>query len=113
MGKNVFQITSGLDRSKPFVGVHTRSTALGSTIPEPGEDVRRKFNILVPGEWYLRVCRELRQRFDDRIKFRFFTDCPSPAFKEAVRRFNPGQIAKTGFTECSGLLLMAQADLRT
>jgi hypothetical protein len=110
--KNVFQISSGLDRDKLFAAVHMRSTALGFTTPEPGENVRGKFNILVPSEWYLWVCGELQRRFGDRIQFHIFTDRPSPGFDEAVRRFNPGQLAQTGFTECSDLLLMAQADLR-
>jgi hypothetical protein len=110
--RNVFQVTSGLDHSKLFVAVHMRSTALGFITPEPGENVRGKFNILVPGEWYLSVCSELQQKFGDHIHFHIFTDRPSPEFKEAVRRFNPGQLTQTGFTECSDLLLMAQADLR-
>jgi len=110
--RNVFQITSGVDCSKLFVVVHMRSTALGFTTPEPGKNVRGKFNILVPGDWYLSVCGELKRRFGDRIQFRIFTDRPGTEFNEAVRRFNPGQITQTGFTECSDLLVMAKADLR-
>lgn len=110
--RNVLQVTSGLDRSRLFVAVHMRSIALGFTTPEPGEDLRGKFNILIPGEWYLSVCGELKRRFGDQIQFHIFTDRPGPEFKEVVRRFNPAQITQTGFTECSDLLLMAQADLR-
>jgi hypothetical protein len=109
---NVFQITSGLDHSKLFVAVHMRSTEFGFITPEHEEDVRGKFNIFVPSEWYLSVCTRLQQRFGDRIQFHIFTDRPSPEFVEMVRRFNPGQITQTAFTECSDLLLMAQADLR-
>src|SRR5579859_3262742 len=82
--RNVFQITSGLSRSKLFVAVHMRSVSLGFTAPEPGENVRGKFNILVPGEWYLSVCEELQQKFGDRVQFHIFTDRPGPEFTEAV-----------------------------
>ena len=80
--------------------------------PAPGEDVRSKFNIRVPNEWYLWVCEQLKTAFGDRIQFHFFTDRGGPGFDEGVRRFNPGQVRQPGLTECSDLVLMSQADLR-
>ncbi len=67
---------------------------------------------LIPPEWYLWVCEAIRKEFGNRVQFWFFTDRGGPDFEEAVRRFNPGQTAQSGLTECSDLLLMTQADLR-
>jgi len=109
---NLHQITSSLDPGKLTVAVHMRTAGDGFQQPDPRESVRGKFNILVPGDWYLSVCEQLQRKFRDRIQFHIFTDRPGPYFQEAVRRFNPGQFTQTGLTECSDLLFMSQADLR-
>jgi hypothetical protein len=100
------------DRTKLFVTVHMRAARDGFTAPGKDEDVRGRFNIFVPGEWYLWVCDALRSEFGERIQFYFLTDRRDEVFEEAVRRFNPGQLHQTGLTECSDLLLMTEADLR-
>jgi hypothetical protein len=110
--RNVHQITSRLSSGKLFVAVHMRSGGDGFIAPAAGEDIRGKFNILVPAKWYLWVCAALQERYRDAIQFRFFTDRRSAEFEEAVRRFNPGQAIQEGLTECSDLCLMAHADLR-
>lgn len=110
--RNVYQINSQLDRNKLFVAVHMRAGGEGFLGVNDSESARGKFNLLVPGEWYLWVCEMLQQRYGSRIQFRIFTDRGGPDFEEAVRRFNPGQTIQEGMTECSDLLLMTQADLR-
>jgi hypothetical protein len=110
--RNVYQINSQLDRSRLFVAVHMRSGGEGFLGVSGNESARGKFNLLVPGEWYLWVCEALQKKYGSQIQFRFFTDRGGPAFDEAVRRFNPGQTVQKGLTECSDLLLMTQADLR-
>jgi hypothetical protein len=110
--RNAYQVASTLDRRKLFVAVHMRYARDGFSSTQAGESVRGRFNIFIPGEWYLWACEELRKQFRDRIQFWFFTDRRGAEFDEAVRRFNPGQTQQQGLTECSDLLLMAQADLR-
>jgi hypothetical protein len=110
--RNAYQVESKLDRRKLFVAVHMRYARDGFSAVQPGEDVRGRFNIFIPGEWYLWVCGELKKQFGDHIQFWFFTDRRGPEFDEAVRRFNPGQLQQQGLTECSDLLLMTRADLR-
>ena len=110
--RNVYEVTSKLARNKLFAAVHIRSAAKGFVTPLPGECVRGKFNIIIPGEWYLSVCEAIERRFGSNIQFRFFTDRSNPIFDEAVRCFNPGQTVQKGLTECSDLLLMTMADLR-
>jgi hypothetical protein len=109
--RNVYEIASTLDRRKLFVAVHIRSggdfAALGAE-----EEARGRFNIRIPGEWYLSTCAALRSVFGEDVQFHFFTDRGGLDFDEAVRRFNPGQQRQSGLTECSDLVLMAQADLR-
>jgi hypothetical protein len=109
---NVYQVVSKLDRNKLFVAVHMRSPVGGHCRLSQGESARGKFNILIPGEWYLWVCEALQKHFGSRIEFRFFTDRGGPDFDAAIREFNPGQTFQRGLTECSDLLLMTQADLR-
>jgi hypothetical protein len=108
---NMYRVLSRLDRSRLFVAVHMRSGDDGFT-PASGEKQRGRFNLLVPRDWYLWVCRAVREAFGDRAQFWFFSDRRTPAFEDAVHRFNPDQIGAKGLTECSDLLLMAQADLR-
>ena len=108
---NVFEVQSKWRRDKLTVAVHMRFGG-DFTEPGPGEDVRGKFNIRVPDEWYLWVCSQLQNVFGDRIQFYFFTDRGGPGFDAAVQRFNPGQVRQGGLTECSDLVLMSQADLR-
>jgi hypothetical protein len=109
--RNVYEIVSKLDRGKLFVAVHMR---FGSEFAVAGDgDIHRgKFNVQIPGEWYLSLCESIRSEMGDAVQFHFFTDRGGPAFDEAVRRYNPGQTKQTGLTECSDLLLMSLADLR-
>jgi len=104
-------VLSTLDRNKLFVAVHMRLAGDFDTARE-GENVRGRFNIKIPGEWYLSVCEALRKTFGDLIHFHFFADRGGAIFDEAVSRFNPGQSTPRGLTECSDLILMALADLR-
>ncbi len=67
----MYEITSRLDRTKLFVAVHMRLLRDGFSSPGPGDDVRGKFNIFVPGEWYLWVCDQLQREFGERIQFHF------------------------------------------
>jgi hypothetical protein len=109
--RNVYQIASRLDRRKLFVAVHMR---FGRDFTRLNEDqsARGQFNIFIPGEWYLHTCQALVDELGDSVRFYFFTDRGGPEFDEAVRRFNPSQVRQAGLTECSDLVLMAQADLR-
>ena len=109
--RNVYEIASRLDRRKLFVAVHMRFGSEFAIVGD-GESPRGKFNVQIPGEWYLSLCESIRSEMGDRAQFHFFTDRGGPAFDEAVRRYNPGQIKQTGLTECSDLLLMSMADLR-
>lgn len=110
--KNLQGLESGLDRSKLTIAVHMRTAANEFVPVRQDENCRGRFNILIPGEWYLWVCEALRTHFGDRIQFRLFTDRGGKDYDEAVRRFNPGQIRQAGLTECSDLLAMTFADLR-
>lgn len=108
---NVYRITSTLDRNKLFVAVHMRFGGDFVKLNQ-NESARGQFNILIPGEWYLQACQALVDELGPSVQFHFFTDRGGPEFDEAVRRFNPGQLRQSGLTECSDLVLMAQADLR-
>jgi len=109
--RNVYEVISKLDRNKLFVAVGIRSTQGGFRRLNPGESARGKWTIVTPKEWYLWVCAALQQRFGKAIQFRIFTDRRHADFDEVVERFNPGQSHLQGRTQCSDLLLMAQADL--
>lgn len=108
---NVYRIASKLNRRKLFVAVHMRFGGDFTTLNED-DNMRGRFNIVIPGEWYLHACQALVDELGDSVQFYFFTDRGGPEFDEAVRRFNPGQVRQAGLTECSDLVLMAQADLR-
>jgi hypothetical protein len=108
---NVYQIASKLDRRKIFVAVHMRFGGDFTALKEV-ENARGQFNIFIPGKWYLNACQALVDELGDSVQFHFCTDRGGPEFDEAVRRFNPGQLHQPGLTECSDLVLMAQADLR-
>ncbi len=108
--RNVRLVKKSLSRKKLFVAVHMRSGE-GFT-PQAAGTIRGQFNVPVPGEWYFSVCSALDDAFRGHIQFRIFTDRESACFREAVKRFNPGQTRCEGLTECSDLLLMAHADLR-
>lgn len=108
--ENVYDMASTLDPAKLFVAVHMRA---GDFVPlPPGVETRGLANFRIPHAWYLNVCAQLHAEFHDNIQFRFFTDFGGDGYDEAVRRFNPGQKTQKGMTECSDILLMAQADLR-
>jgi hypothetical protein len=109
--RNVYQVASKFDGRKLFVAVHMRFGGDFTRLNER-ESARGQFNIFIPGEWYLRACQALVDELGDSVQFHFFTDRGGPEFDEAIRRFNPGQVRQPGLTECSDLVLMAQADLR-
>jgi len=109
--RNIYAVQSQLNPEKLLVAVHLR---VGSDFAEFGDnpDCRGRFNMKLPMEWYLNLCRSLREAFQDRIQFHFFTDKIGPAFQEAVREFNPQQQPRPNLSEASDLALMAMADLR-
>ncbi len=107
--RNLYEINARLDRNKLFVAVHMRAGDFA--VLSPGESAQGKWNIRIPDEWYLNACQAIQSEWRDNVQFHFFTDRGGPAFEEAVRRFNPGQIRQGNLTECSDLLLMSQADL--
>jgi hypothetical protein len=108
---NIYKVTSTLAPQRLFVAVHMRLGKDFETL-DSGENPRGRFNLHVPGAWYMNACEALQKAFKNQVQFHFFTDRRSSAFEEAVRRFNPGQASQYGLTECSDLALMAQADLR-
>lgn len=110
--RNVYSVLSRLDRNKLFVAVHLRAASGGFAPTLSGGNLRGRFNIAIPGDWYTWVCSEIEKRFGDRVQFWFFTDRRCADFGAAVRRFTPAQSEPSGLTECSDLLLMALADLR-
>ena len=107
---NIFACTASENPRKLSVAVHMRRGDF-STLPE-GDSARGKFNIRVPGSWYLQACQKLQDAFGNRVAFHFFTDHGGPEFKAMVERFNPRQIVAEGLTECSDLALMSMSDLR-
>ena len=76
------------------------------------ESMRGMFNVHIPDGWYMHVCSELDRLMPGLLQFRFFTDHGGPEYERLLQRFHPGQMRQRGLTECSDLLLMAQADLR-
>lgn len=108
---NVYRTMSGLDPRKLFVAVHMR---LGEDFAAADSEayIRGEFNVRIPINWYTNVCQALLEEFGDRIEFRFFSDKMGLEFREIVARFNPNQQIGRGLTECSDLILMAEADLR-
>lgn len=65
--QNIYDIASNLDRHKPFVAAHMRFGADFATLRD-GESARGKWNIQIPGEWYLGV----------REAFQICVSAPSP-----------------------------------
>jgi hypothetical protein len=110
--RNMYQLSAGLDPRRLFAAVHMRSTQRGFRVLEKGESPRGRFNIVIPGDWYIQACHALRKEFGDSLQFHIFTDKGGSDYHEVVRLFNPGQQTQSGLTECSDLLVMAQADLR-
>ncbi len=108
---NIYRIASTFDRRKLFIAVHMRFGGDFAKLKE-GENARGRFNVFIPKEWYLNACQALVDEFGNSVQFHFFTDRGGPEFDEAVQRFNPQQLRQSGLTECSDLVLMAQADLR-
>ena len=108
--RNIYEMSATLDRAKLFVAVHMRGGDFGSA--PSNSDVRTRFNLRIPDEWFVWTCRALQQEFGDRVEFRFFTDRTDRDYDDLVAEFSPGQRRQSGLTECSDILLMAQADLR-
>jgi hypothetical protein len=109
--RNIYEVSSALDPRKLFVAVHMRFGGDFFPVAE-GQSPKGKFNLRLPGSWYLAACATLREALGDGIQFHFFTDRGGPEFDQAIQTFNPGQKRQKGLTECSDLALMAMADLR-
>jgi hypothetical protein len=108
---NVYRLLASLNRNRLFVAVHMR---LGDDFDSPasGSNLRGKFNLRIPLDWYLSACEAVLRAMDGNVEFCFFTDRPGPDVDEAVRRFGGSRPFGLGLTECSDLLLLALADLR-
>jgi hypothetical protein len=110
--RNLDWTLSRLDRRKLFVAVHLRSGCSEFAQHATHGDLRGKFNVSIPADWYRWVCESLTAAFGERLQFWFFTDTRTAEFEEVARRFNPGQLEPQGLSACSDLLLMAMADIR-
>jgi hypothetical protein len=108
---NIFQAQAALDQSKLVAAVHLR-LAGDFSAAQQGREIRSQFNVQIPMQWYRGVCEALRRKFGERIQFCFFTDRETPAYRELVADYSPKQVRRRELSECSDLLLMADADLR-
>jgi hypothetical protein len=108
---NMFKVQSRLDRRKLTIAVHMR-LAGDFSAAGPGNEVRSRFNIQIPIQWYRGVCEALRRSFGNRIQFCFFTDKETPQYLELISEYCLEQVRCRELSECSDLLLMAEADLR-
>jgi len=91
------------------VGVHLRAGDFTDVRwgPLPGE-----FNRVVPVEWYVAVCRALRENFSPRVMFRLFTDDPRhPSIRRLVRDLGPCAVVTPRQSFLPDLAAMTTCDL--
>jgi hypothetical protein len=78
---NVYKIASKLNRKKLFIAVHMRLGGDFTPLKE-GEDAGGKFNIAIPGQWYLNVCQALKDKVGDDYNFTFSLIAAGTRFKK-------------------------------
>lgn len=106
---NLYDLRQRLNGEKLQVAVHVR---LGDfTRAAANTDYRGNFNVSLPLEWYVNVCRSLRAAMGMDVDFILFTDGDETALEKFIAEFQPVTTMRQSNTDCSDLLAMAAADL--
>lgn len=79
-------------------------------VPTADTDFRGLWNTRIPLEWYIRVCRSLREALGDKVTFYLVTDGPETELRVFLGEFSPITHFDRTNADISNLLVMAQAD---
>jgi hypothetical protein len=98
-----------LTGAKPLmVAVNIRLTDF--SVPIAGTDYRGLWNTRIPLEWYVSVCRRLREALGGAVTFYLVTDGTETELREFVSEFCPITHFDRKNADISNLLIMARAD---
>ena len=106
---NLYDLHRRLDGEKLQVAIHVRQ---GDFVrATENTDYRGKFNVCLPLQWYVQVCRSIRAAMGSNVEFVLFTDGDESALAEFVAEFQPVTTLQQSNADCSDLLAMVAADL--
>jgi hypothetical protein len=106
---NLYDLHRRLDGEKLQVAIHMRQ---GDFIrATENTEFCGKFNVCLPLEWYVNVCRSIRSAIGTNVEFILFTDGDESALAEFIAEFQPVTTLRQSNADCSDLLAMTVADL--
>lgn len=106
--ENLHDLEKRLAPTCVTVAVHVRLGDFAS--PDTVGDIRGKWNVSIPLEWYRRTCRSIRRRLGREVQFLLVSDGTPGQLARFVEEFAPITTFHQRDTACSDLLAIAAAD---
>jgi len=106
--QNLYDYNKRIPAGTLTVAVNIRMTDFA--IPTPGTDFRGLWNTRIPIEWYVNICRSLRDLLRGAVTFLLITDGTAEELSDFIAEFKPVTNFDQPFRDISGLLTMANAD---
>jgi hypothetical protein len=88
VGRDLAEVSAGLDPERATVGVHIRTTDFADSIDGPGPG---QFNTRLPVDWYEEVITGLFAALGERVQVLLVTDDPTSGYVETLRQL-PGVV---------------------
>jgi hypothetical protein len=93
------------------IAVHVRRGEFMSEPPGSGQPAWSQWNLAIPLDWYVGVCRSIKDQLDVPHSFVLFTDGSPDELAPLIREVAPITLFGQRMNVCSDLLAMASADL--
>lgn len=106
--RNLYEFQKRREGVGLLVAVHVRLTDFLVVTPET--DYRGTWNTRLSLEWYMKVCRSIREALGDRARFLLMSDGTPDELREFLDEFQPLTTFDQSDTAVSDLLLLADAD---
>lgn len=90
------------------VAIHVRLGDFAKVLAS--NEYQGAFNVSLPEDWYIAVCKAIRQEFGSRVQFMLFSDGAPKQLARLVRSIAP-MCADGPSNVCGDLLAMAEADV--
>jgi hypothetical protein len=108
LADNLYQLDRQVADKPLVVGVHIR---MGDFLPSTSPtDYQGLWNTRVPLEWYVRVCRQLKDALGDAVSFMLLTDGDEEELRDFVYEFQPITNFSQSHAVVSDLLALASVD---
>jgi hypothetical protein len=109
--RNLANVLSRIPDGEVVIAMHVRLGEFSRHVLDPQRPPWSQWNWAVPLDWFIEVCRSVRDQLDVPHSFLLFTDGSPDELDALIREISPITLFDQRMNVCSDLLAMASADV--